>query len=186
MEQYGKSIQVCYKGAIYTCNTTGSKPDTTSSPAWATPCPSGNIGLTWPTIYPEPGPIAPKFACNQCDKALVQHPKLFLSSGPLNLFSTDTTGSLQKTTSRTRLVKIMTDRYAKLIRGMPTWKPSVTNTMFIYHGHWIVPYGISTYTLTENLPQYVKKFFETIWKLLWVIYLTCSAFHSHTFVQAEK
>lgn len=56
----------------------------------------------------------------------------------------------------------------------------------LFIDHWIVPYGLPTYLLTDNRVQLTKKFFATLCTVLGVKDLATTAYDPQSNSQAER
>lgn len=68
----------------------------------------------------------------------------------------------------------------KLKRAVLSLKPSTTRIATIFHDSWIVPYGISSYQLTYNGTQFMRKVFETVCIFFGLKQLTTTAYYAQT------
>lgn len=80
----------------------------------------------------------------------------------------------------------MTDRHPKLLRALPTAQTSATHVSNILLEHWSIPFGIPSYVLTDDGPQFVIKRFAAIYKYLGVKYVTETAYFLQTDGQIER
>lgn len=95
-------------------------------------------------------------------------------------------GPLPRTVQRNRCAAVKTDRYSKIIQAVSTVERSATVVAIIFMDHWIVPFGISSYILTDNSLQIVRKFLSSIRRYLGVKFLTAAAYHLQTNRQVER
>lgn len=123
---------------------------------------------------------------NQANMMQTQHLKLFPTSGPFEFIVMDILGPLLKTTNGNQFVVIMTDRYSKLPRGVPTYNSCAMHIATIFYDYCIVSYGIRVYYLTSNGTQLVSKFFKTIGNFLGLKHRTTTAYHCKTNGLAER
>lgn len=70
----------------------------------------------------------------------------------------DILGPLSKTKSGNKYKEVMTDRYSKLTRVIPTKRKTATDVVLIFVDHWVIPYGIPRWLLTDNGPKFVQNF----------------------------
>lgn len=112
--------------------------------------------------------------------------KLFLGSSPLKFIAINILDSLSKTTKGNQFVLSMTNRYSKTPRAVQTSRTSVTYIVNMFYEKWIAPYGICTYSLTNNGTQFVNTIFETICNFFGLGNLTTTAYQLQTSGQAER
>ena len=88
--------------------------------------------------------------------------KLFPAGKPLEFVAMDLLGPFPTTESGFTNILVTTDRFSKLAQVTPlktTTAPVVANA---FVEHWFIPYGMPSFLLTDNGPQFVAKFFESI------------------------
>lgn len=102
------------------------------------------------------------YAQNCTHGKLQRQLKLFLSKGPLEYVATDILRTTPKTKQGNHFVFVMTDRYRKLTKSMPTTKHNNTTVARILFEHWVAKYVIPSMLLTDNSPQFVSKLFVTV------------------------
>lgn len=106
--------------------------------------------------------------------------QLFPASAPLKLITICILAPLPRTVNGNRYVIIMTDKYFKLTRTMPTGKTSSLRIATVFFDSWRVPYGIPAYILTENGLKFTSKLFAVLFTLLIMKHLETSAYHSQS------
>lgn len=79
----------------------------------------------------------------------------------------------------------MKDCYSKLSWAIMMVIVTAVHVVSIFFDHCIVTYGVSTYLLMYNEPQYIAKFFEIMCRLLGVKHLTTTTYHSQAIGQSE-
>lgn len=89
----------------------------------------------------------------------------------------DILGSLLKTSTGNRFVVVITDRYSKLTRAVPTKTNTAPQIVTIFMGNWAMPYGIPEFHLTDNGAQFFGKFFNSMRLYLSTKLLTATSFH---------
>lgn len=102
---------------------------------------------------------------------------LFPASAPPDSVTMDFVGPFPKATEGTQYKLVIPDRYSKLTRAISTCKTTVTHIANILNGHWLIPYGITTYIRTENGAHLVSKIFATVRALLCAKHLTTFMYH---------
>lgn len=65
---------------------------------------------------------------------------------------------LPKTSNENQFVSVITDRYSKITRAVLTFRTTVERIASMVIDHWIIPYGIFDYVLTENGTLFISKF----------------------------
>ena len=131
-------------------------------------------------------------SCRSCNKnrgTAAKHQKLlklFPASGPLEFVAMDLLGPLPKTKRGNTFVLVITDRYSKLTRAIPLKATKATDIAMAFLDTWVYVYGAPKFLLTDNGPQFVAKFFETICSMLGVRHFTTTAYHPQTNGQAER
>lgn len=96
---------------------------------------------------------------------------LFPAGRPLGHVATHVVGPFPKTWQGNQYILFVTNRYFKLTRAASTSKTTAMPVASVFVDHWLIPYGKSTYLLTGNGTQIVKKFFATVCALLGVEHL---------------
>lgn len=74
----------------------------------------------------------------------------------------DILGPLPKMSHANPIIVVIMDRYSKLTRAILTPKPTAIYFPIIFLDHWVMPYGITTFVLIHNGPQFVSKFFSVL------------------------
>lgn len=129
--------------------------------------------------------------CHSCAKngTLLKnklHLQLFPATGPLEFVALDLLGPLPRTNKGNQYVDVITGRYSKLTRAIPTGHVTSTNVAYIVFNDWVIPYGIPTYILTDNGTQLTSKSFATLCTHLGTKQLTTTAYHPQTNGQVER
>lgn len=70
--------------------------------------------------------------------------------------------TLPRATQRNKFVTVMTDKYFKKTRAVPTAKTSATQVANIFSDHRVIQFGIPRYVLTENDLQVIRNFFTAM------------------------
>lgn len=90
------------------------------------------------------------------------HLHFFPAAEPPDFVFMNILGPLRKATQGKQIVFVITDRYFKLARAIPTSETSSAHIANVFLKHWIVPFGIPKYLLAENKLQPVSTFFASI------------------------
>lgn len=112
--------------------------------------------------------------------------QLFHAIGLFEFVPIDIFGPLPRTVSRHLFVTIMTDRYLKLKRAMPTGQTKSSHVANVFFNSWVVLYGISAYVLMKNEAQLTSKLFAMLCTMLGVKELTTTASHRQTNGQVKR
>ncbi|CAN8073108.1 unnamed protein product [Agarophyton chilense] len=88
--------------------------------------------------------------------------KLFPAAGPMESVAMDMLGPLLKTSHGKRFVLVITDRFTNLTRALPVGKTTATDVATAFLSHWVYPYGMLLYLLTDNGSQLVSQFFSHV------------------------
>lgn len=106
------------------------------------------------------GHIRPKKFMRQSLRVRVVHEKeastdvySFPPKGPLNFVAMDIIVFLAKTPQEIQYVLVIMDRYIEVTRTIRTSKTTASNVSNLFLDHWIVPFEILTYFLTDTRPQ---------------------------------
>lgn len=91
--------------------------------------------------------------------------QFFPASSLLELVPIDNLGALPCTVSGNQYVIVMTDRYSKLARAMPSDKTSSPNVANLFFDSWVVPYGIPAYIQTDYGMKFTCALFGTIYTM---------------------
>lgn len=73
-------------------------------------------------------------------------------------------GPLPKTQARIQFIIVMTDRYSKWTRDIPSTSTTALHAASIFLDYLLISYELPVELLTNNWPQYVAKFLETLCK----------------------
>lgn len=109
----------------------------------------------------------------------------FSASGPLNFVAMHILCPLSKTSQSKQYLLNLTDRYSKLTRTIPTSKTNATHAS-LFLNHWIIPFGIPAYLLTNNDTQFFTKFFPSVRGFPGVEDFTTMAYLLQTKRRAER
>lgn len=88
--------------------------------------------------------------------------QLFPVTGPLEFVAINISGALLKVTKGNQHVVIITDRYSKLERVVPTARISTTAWACMFFDAWVFPYCIPSYCFTDTGTQFLSKLFGTM------------------------
>lgn len=111
------------------------------------------------------------------------------SSQPLSswtLVAMDVVGPFPKTVEDSESIFITHDRYFKLTKAISTSKTKATPIAIIFHNHWLTPYIIPTYILTDNGTPLVSKSVASMCAFFGIKHLTATAYHTRTNGQVER
>lgn len=86
--------------------------------------------------------------------------RLFPPSGTLKLIAIDILVPLPRTSTGFTSVVVMTDRVPKLARSVPLRRITAPYVTTDFLDHWIIPYGIPYFLLSDQRPQYLPKVFR--------------------------
>ena len=111
---------------------------------------------------------------------------LFPAVDPLAFVAMDLVGPFVKTKKGFSSILVITDRFSKIARAIPMSSTTAGAVANAFMEHWICPYGIPTYILTDNGPQFVAKIFDHLVTMLGVSHLRTTAYHPQTNGQAER
>lgn len=112
--------------------------------------------------------------------------QIFPASGPLDYIAMDIIGPFPKINEGIQYICDMMDQNPKLIRAIPTFKTSSTHMIHIFLYHWIIPFSIPNYLLTNSRPQFVSILFMLVRGYLSVRHLTTTSYHPQTNGQAKR
>lgn len=84
-------------------------------------------------------------------------------------------GPLPKNFWRNQFVLVITDLYS-----MRTSRTTTFHVAKPFMDHWICPFGIPTYLLSDNGPQFLRKFFQSLSSRLGIKHLTTTLYHPQT------
>lgn len=91
------------------------------------------------------------------------HLKLFPASGPLGFVAVDILEPSPKNSEEKQYVLVITDRYSKPTRAVPTAYLTTTSVACILLHDWIILYRMPMYFSTDNNTQFTSKFFATFY-----------------------
>ncbi|CAN8067066.1 unnamed protein product [Agarophyton chilense] len=112
--------------------------------------------------------------------------KLFPAACPMEFVAMGIIGPLNNSSHWKRFVLVITDRFTKLTRALPLGKTTATDVATAFLSHWVYPYGMPLYLLTDNGSQFVSKFFSHNCDTLGIKHATTTAYHPQTNGQAES
>ncbi|CAN8065462.1 unnamed protein product [Agarophyton chilense] len=98
----------------------------------------------------------------------------------------DIVGPLYKSSDGKRFVSVITDRFTKLTRALSLGKTTATDVATGFFSHWVHPYGMPLYLLTDNGSQFVSQFFSHIGATLGIKHVTTTAYHPQANGQAKR
>ena len=111
---------------------------------------------------------------------------LFPAAGPLEFVAMDIAGPYPRTRNGNEYVVVLTDRFTKLTRAIPTRTTTASDVASIFIDYWIYSYGVPDYLLTDRGTQFMSKFFELVCSSLGVKHVATSAYRPQTNGQAER
>lgn len=110
----------------------------------------------------------------------------FATTRPLEFVAIDMLGPLPRTTEGNQRNVIITDRYSKLIRSVPTAKITTTAVTCMFFGAGATPYGILLNLLVSNNTHFFRNVNGSLCIYLGTKHTTTTAFHPQTTVQVER
>lgn len=111
-------------------------------------------------------------------------PKLFYSNAYW-IYCHGVMGPLKIMVTMNQIIPIIPDRYTKETPAVLSSKSIELHITSIFVDHWIRPYGIPAFFLTENGPQFVRKFFKTLCTFLDIRHLRTTAYDFQIIGRAE-
>lgn len=114
-----------------------------------------------------------------------RHLKLFPVTTPLQFVTMDILIRLPNTTNGNPFVIVMTKSYSKLTRAVPQSKMTPSHAVLALINNRVVQYGMPSFLLTDNVPQFVSKSFNALCGFFGVQNLTTKTYHSQTKVLTE-
>lgn len=88
-----------------------------------------------------------------------RHFKSFLATRPLEFFAMDILGPLPKSDYGNQYGVVVTDRYSKITRSIPTRQTTFINLAYIFLNVWTVLNGIPNYILTGDSTYFTTECF---------------------------
>lgn len=93
---------------------------------------------------------------------------------------------LTETRQRKCLVVVITDRYSRHTRVIPTVRIAAPLVATILLENWIIPFGASSAIMTVNSLQFVSKVFAALCALLGTGLVTTMKYHPQSNEQIER
>lgn len=112
--------------------------------------------------------------------------KMFSESGLLDVFAMEILGTLPKTNLGRHYIFVITDRYEKFTRAVPTAKTTASHIESIFLDSWVIPYGIPKYFLIDSGTQLLGMLFTELCGYLGVKKLETTEYDLQTNVQTER
>lgn len=112
--------------------------------------------------------------------------QLFSPTQPLHFVAMNILCPLPKTTNGNQYVTVIKNSSSKRTWATPSPKTTSTHFANIFLHHWIVPYGIPSFLLTDNGTQFVFKFFADLCGFFGVRHLATTAYHLQPNGQAQR
>lgn len=109
--------------------------------------------------------------------------QIFPAKGPLEFVEMDVFGPLPKTFQENWYVLVVTDHYSKLTIAIPTSESTTSNVANLFLHNSKVLFRIFPYLLTDNIPQFVSKFFQSFSRQLRIKNFPTASYHSKTIAQ---
>lgn len=106
--------------------------------------------------------------------------KFFSAKGILEIVAMEIIEPLPKTLHGNLYVLVITDCYSKLTTVIPTSKTAASHVANPFLNLWIVTFGVPTYLLADNGPQFACMFFQSVDRQLEIGHLTTTFYHPHT------
>lgn len=112
--------------------------------------------------------------------------RLFSATEPLEFVAIDILGPLPKTANGNQYIIVMTDRFSKLTKALPTAKTTATTVATTSLEHWVANFGILSKVVTDNGPQFTSKFFAALCTQLGIKAMTTTEYHPQANGQVER
>ena len=112
--------------------------------------------------------------------------KLFPAAGPLEFVGMDLLGPFPKSKKGYLYILVITDRFSKMTRAIPMRSTTAASVAQAFLDNWVYPYGVPSYLVTDNGPQFASKFFEAVCTMLGVQHYLTTAYHPQTNGQSER
>lgn len=125
--------------------------------------------------------VAQKKEANQNKK---KHLRLLPATEPLDSVAKDILGPLPRIADGNQYNAVITNRFSKLTRAIPTSAISWTLLANVFFENWIISFRIPSYLLTINGPQFVTTFFPSIRSYLGITHSTFTVYNPQTNGQA--
>ena len=112
--------------------------------------------------------------------------KLFPAGKPLDFIAMDLLGPFPTTETGSTNILVITDRFSKLAQVTPLSSTTASAVANAFVENWVIPYGMPSFLLTDNGPQFVAKLFEAVCLMLGLKHVTTTAYHPQTNGQTER
>jgi len=112
--------------------------------------------------------------------------QLFLATLTFQDIATDLYGPLAKTAAGHEYIMIITDRFSKLVRAIPTGQIRAVDCASVLLDNWIGAYGPPDRVLSDGGPQFTAQFWHQVCNLLSVEAKVTTSSRPQTNGQAER
>ena len=130
--------------------------------------------------------------CPSCSRERLKQRKrqeplqLFQPTGPLEDVALDLLGPFPKTKQGYQSILVITDRFSKLCQAIPMKTTDAMDCALAFVNHWIYKYGSPARLISDNGPQFVARFFQSVCRILGVRNVFTTAYHPETNGQTER
>lgn len=112
--------------------------------------------------------------------------KKFPALAPLEDIAMDIMGEFVKTPRGNKWLRVIVDRFSKLVRTVPMSSITAYDVARAFTTHWVYTYGPPVSVLTDNKPQFTARFILEMYRILGVKELFTTAYRPQTNGQTER
>jgi len=105
---------------------------------------------------------------------------------PFQDIAVDLYGPFAKTAAGHRFIRVITDRFIKLVRAIPMDSTSAVVCASVVLDYWVAAYGPPDRQLSDGGPQFTNKFWGQVCNLLSIEPKVTSPSHPLTIGQTER